>query len=255
MRLAAGSPQADLQPGRLPTDFYVEPQRTPPRTTYVHTTTYTHMYIRTYIGFQTEIHFKPRAYPQAELRPGRLPTSRPGRLPTSIITTREPTHKQNYDQGLRWLAGWRNYDQGTCGALGLGGWLAGGLKPREAQRGPERRNVDRTSLSCAWLEAPHKQIYKQGGSPHISLHMEPQRKPRRKHMYHSYIGFQTEIHSKPRASPQAELRPGKRFYRVQVSVHALVRFIATVHLSDTNVPTGWSRLGPVSQSDRETRVS
>ena len=33
------------------------------------------------LGFQTEIHFKPRASPQAELRPGRLPTSR--------ITTRE----------------------------------------------------------------------------------------------------------------------------------------------------------------------
>ena len=58
--------------------------------------------------------------PQAELRPGRLPTS--------IITTREPTHKQNYDQGPGWLAGWRNYDQGTCRALGwLAGWWAGWL--------------------------------------------------------------------------------------------------------------------------------
>jgi len=36
------------------------------------------------------------------------------------------------------------------------------------QRSPERRGVDRTSLSCAWLEAPHKQIYNQGGSPQIS---------------------------------------------------------------------------------------
>ena len=48
---------------------------------------------------------------------------------------------------------------------------------------------------------------------------------------------------------------GDGFYRVQVSVHARVRFIATVHLSDTNVATGWSRLRPVSQSDGETRVS
>ena len=49
----------------------------------------------------------------------------------------------------------------------LAGWLAGGLAGwlAEAQRGPERRSVDRTSLSCAWLEAPHKQIYDQGGSP------------------------------------------------------------------------------------------
>ena len=54
---------------------------------YICTTTYVH----TYIGFQTEIHFKPRASPQAKLRPGRLPTSR--------ITIREAPHKQNYHQG------------------------------------------------------------------------------------------------------------------------------------------------------------
>ena len=96
--------------------------------------------------------------PQAEFRPGRLPSSR--------ITTREPTHKQNYDQGTGWLAGWRNYER-------LAGWLAGGLagwlRPSESQRGPERRSMYRTSLSCAWLEAPHKQIYDQGGSPQISI--------------------------------------------------------------------------------------
>ena len=44
----------------------------------------------------------------------------PARLPSSRITTREPTHKQNYDQGTGWLAGWRNYER-------LAGWLAGGL--------------------------------------------------------------------------------------------------------------------------------
>ena len=55
--------------------------------------------------------------------------------------------------------------------------------------------------------------------------------------------------------PGEIIQQGDGFYRVQVSVHALVRFIATVHLSDTNVRTGWSRLGPVLQSDRETRVS
>ncbi len=41
----------------------------------------------------------------------------------------------------------------------LAGWLAGGLagwlRPREAQRGPERRSVDRTSLSCAWHTYKH----------------------------------------------------------------------------------------------------
>ena len=91
-----------------------------------------------YVGFQTEIHFKPRASPQAELRPGRLPTSR--------ITTREPTHKQNCDQGAGWLAGWLaggiTYDQGACHALGwLASWGAGWLvgcgqeRPRQAQKG------------------------------------------------------------------------------------------------------------------------
>ena len=59
---------------------------------------------------------------------------RPGRIPTSRMTTREPTHKQNYDQelagclagGISWLASW------------LAGGLAGLLRPRKAQRGPER---------------------------------------------------------------------------------------------------------------------
>ncbi len=39
-----------------------------------------------------------REPPQVELRLGKLPTTR--------ITTREPTHKQNYDQGTGRLAGW-----------------------------------------------------------------------------------------------------------------------------------------------------
>ena len=91
--------------------------------------TYVHTHIHTYI--HTHIH----TYPQTELRPGNwlagwLAELRPGSL------------------SCAWLAGW------------LGGWLVGCLRPREAQRGPERRSMDRTSLSCAWLEAPHKQIYK-----------------------------------------------------------------------------------------------
>ena len=136
MRLAGGSPQADLQPGRFPTDFgdYVPPH--------------------TYIGFQTEIHLKPRASPQAELHKtreaphkqnfdqGGSPQAelRPGSLPTSRITTRELAG---------WLAGWRNYDEGACPALcWLAGWGAGWLA--EAQRGPERpREAQRGG---AWIE-------------------------------------------------------------------------------------------------------
>ena len=64
-----------------------------------------------------------------------------------------------------WLAAWR-----------MAGWLRP-RKAREAQRGPERRTVDRTSLSCAWLEVPHKQIYDQGGSPQICL-WNPRGSPR-----------------------------------------------------------------------------
>ena len=90
---------------------------------YICTTAYIHK-------IQTEIHSKPRASPQAQLRPARLPTSR--------ITSREaphkhnydqgPTHSQNYDQGPGWLAGGRKYNQGTCRALGwLTGWGAGWL--------------------------------------------------------------------------------------------------------------------------------
>ena len=70
----------------------------------------------------------------------------------------EVPYKQNYDQGA--------YPQAE---LRPGSWLAGWLRPREAQRGPERRSGDRTSLPCVWLEAPHKQTYHHGGPPKISL--------------------------------------------------------------------------------------
>ena len=112
-----------------------------------------------FIGFQTEIHVKHRASPQAELQPGRFPTRRITTISTSRITTREPTYCPQAE--LRpgswlagWLAGWGDYDQETYHALGWLG-MAGWLRPREAQRGPERRSVDRTSLSCAWHTYKH----------------------------------------------------------------------------------------------------
>ena len=151
-----GSPQADLRPGKLPTDFCMEPKKKPPRTT-------------------TRV-------------PNRNPLQTQG-LPTSRITTREAPHKQSYDQGgspqaeLRpgslptsrittreLLAGWLAELAGWLAGR-LGGWLAGLLRPRKAQRGPERHrgSVDRTSSSGAWLGAPNKQIYDQGGSPKADL--------------------------------------------------------------------------------------
>ena len=151
MRLAEGSPQADLRPGRLPTDFF--------------------MYIWNPRGSPLVLH----SITYRQWVPNRNPLQTQG-LPASRIATREAPHKQNYHQGgspqaelqpgsaptsrittrelAGWRAGWRNYDQGTCHALGwLAGWLVGGLagwlRPREAQRGGTW--IDRTSLSCAWL--------------------------------------------------------------------------------------------------------
>ena len=70
--------------------------------------------------------------PQAKLRRGKLRTSR--------ITTREPTHKENYDQRGGWLAGWRNYDQGgrnSGSELGRnsGSELGGNCVPTESELG------------------------------------------------------------------------------------------------------------------------
>ena len=130
--------------------------------------------------------------------------SRPGKLPTSRITTREPTHKQNYDQGAGWLAGRLAGGITTRKPfLALGwlagwaaGWLAGWLRPKE--RGQDRpREAQRVG---AWIEQTchalgwrHKQICDQGCSPQISL----------RNQRGSPADYQTEIHFKPRASPQA----------------------------------------------------
>ena len=167
--------------GGSPPDFFTEPKRSP-----------------AYAGFQTEIHFKPRASPQA---------------------AREVPHKQNYlhmydqqnyDQGDlptrrlmyarpgSWLFGW--LVELCPGSL----WLAGRLRPRdgqrEAQRGPERRSGDRTNLPCVWLEAPTIRFTTRE-DPHRFLGGTPEETP----TDYYELGFQTEIHLKPRASPQAEL--------------------------------------------------
>ena len=69
-------------------------------------------------------------YPQAELRPGSIPTSR--------ITTWQPTHKQNYDQGTGWLDGWLAGGITTREpVMRLAGWLLGAGWMAESQRGPK----------------------------------------------------------------------------------------------------------------------
>ena len=89
------------------------------------------------------------------------------------ITTREPVTR---------LAGW-------LAAWGMAGWLRP-RKARQAQRGPERRTVDRTSLSCAWLEASDKQICDQGGSPQVSSRNK-RGSPAYYHYIHMCAGFTT----------------------------------------------------------------
>ena len=165
MRLAGGSPPTDLLPLRFPTDFFMVPERKPPRTS---------------TGVPNRNPLQTQGLPQAELR-----------------LHREVPHKQNYDQGA--------YPQAELRpGSWLAGCLAGWLRPREAQRAPERRNGERTSLPCVWLEAPHKQTYDQGGPPKISLWNREEAPA-----YYYVLGFQIEIHFKPGASPQAELRPGR----------------------------------------------
>ena len=101
-----------------------------------------------------------------------------------------------------WLFGW--LVELCPGSL----WLAGRLRPRdgqrEAQRGPERRSGDRTNLPCVWLEAPTIRFTTRE-APHRFLCVTPEENP----ADYYELGFQTEIHFKPRASPQAELRPGR----------------------------------------------
>ena len=41
--------------------------------------------------------------------------------------------------------------------------------PQASQASPEMPSVDRTSLPCVWLEAPHKQTYDQGGPQRFKL--------------------------------------------------------------------------------------
>ena len=144
MRLAGGSPQADLCTTREAPHRFLYGTREEAPADY-------HMYVCMYVEFRTEIHFKLRASPQAELcttreapheqnyDQGGSPQAelRPGSLPTSRIV---------YDQGTGWLVGWLAGGITTREpVMRLAGWLAGWLgvlagwlRPREAQRGPER---------------------------------------------------------------------------------------------------------------------
>ncbi len=107
-----------------------------------------------FIGFQTEIHFKPRASHKQNYDQGGSPPAelRPGRLSASRITTTKPTYLPQAElRPESWLASWLAGGIATRKpVMHLAGWLAeaqrGPERPREAQRGPEGRSVDRTSL-------------------------------------------------------------------------------------------------------------
>ena len=158
-------------------------------------------YIRTYTGFQTDC--KPRASPQAELRPGRLPTSR--------ITTREAHHKHNYDQGAypqaerpgTWLTGWlaelRPGNLSCAWFGGLAGWWAeahrGPERPREAQRGGAW--IEQACHALGWRLPTSRFTTRE--APHRFLSGTPEEAPADYiHMYH-YI--HTYIHRVPNRNP------------------------------------------------------
>ena len=176
--LAGGSPQADLRLGRLPTSRFTT-REAPHKQIYDQGSSPQISVCNPRgsprglpLGFQTEIHFKPRASPQEELRLGRLPTSR--------VTTREAPHKQNYDQGaypqaeLRsgsWLAGWLAELAGwLAGWLGAG-WLAcrGPERPREAQRSTEGAWIEQACRELGWGLPTSRFTTMQGGSPQADL--------------------------------------------------------------------------------------
>ena len=150
--------------------------------------------------------YDPGGSPQAELRPGRLPTSRitTREAPHKQNYNREPTHKQNYDPGAGWLAG--RLASGTTTRkpfLALGwlagwaaGWLAAWLRPEE--RGQDRpREAQRVG---AWIEqACHALCWR------LPTRRFATREVRHRFLYvrRSPPDYQTEIHYRPRASPQA----------------------------------------------------
>ena len=108
-------PQADLRPGRLPTDIFMCGHREEAPTDY-------HDVQRVPNRNPLQTQGLPTRRITTREAPHKQNYIRPGRLPTSIITTREPTHKQNCDQGAGWLAGWRNYIRPGCLSCA---WLAG----------------------------------------------------------------------------------------------------------------------------------
>ena len=139
-------PQADLRPGRLPTDIFM-------------------------CGTREEA---PTDYHDVQRVPNRNPLQTQG-LPISRSTTREVPHKQNYDQGgspqaeLKpgslpgWLVGWLAGGITTREpVMRLAGWLAGwgagwlaeaqrgSQRPREAQRGPGRPWVEQACRALGW---------------------------------------------------------------------------------------------------------
>ena len=55
--------------------------------------------------------------------------------------------------------------------------------------------------------------------------------------------------------PGRIMNVGPGFCRVEISVHAEIKFIALVHFADTNDATPWQCVRRVSPSEYETRVS
>ena len=131
-------------------------------------------------------------------------------------------YKQTYDQGAYPQAELHTYDQGA-GCLAGFGWLAeaqkGPERPRDAQRGTEGAWIEQACRELGWglptsrfttREAPHKQIYDQGGSPRRTW-FDPQSKVvlqrgQKQEAPHKQICSAGAPLVLPRCSPQQEFR-------------------------------------------------
>ena len=94
----------------------------------------------------TEIYFKPRTSPQAELRRGRLPTSR--------ITTREDPHKQNYASPPKYTHTTAYFNCTSWGFLHI--YVRGLFLD---QRGPEREACRHTYIHTYMHTYIHRPLW------------------------------------------------------------------------------------------------
>ena len=119
------------------------------------------------------------------------------------MTTRDPMYSQSELRPGSWLAGWRNYDQGTCHALGL--WelaLTGNLTGNSM-----------TSSSSVGKGEPVHTIHTYASKRHLKSPRRPRKAPKWLVLSTLRLSGPLFVHMcvctyDQGGSPQAELRPG-----------------------------------------------